>query len=116
MKEYASKFYKSNAWKQCRENYLKSVGGLCEQCLKKGLFVPAVIVHHKNHITEHNINNPDITLNYFNLEALCRDCHKQEHPEFGGKKTQRRYFVDENGRVISIHDDDFDSMTPPVND
>ena len=51
-----------------------------------------------------------------NLEALCRDCHKQEHPEFGGKKTQRRYFVDENGRVISIHDDDFDLMTPPVND
>ena len=105
MKEYASKFYKSNAWKQCRENYLKSVGGLCEKCMMKGLFVPAVIVHHRQHITEQNINDPNITLNHFNLEALCRECHHEEHPEFGGKKLQKRYIVGKNGEIIPINDE-----------
>lgn len=106
MKDYAAKFYKSNAWKQCRLNYFKSVGGLCEQCLKKGLFVPAVIVHHKIHINEVNINNPNITLDHNNLEALCRDCHKQEHPEFGGKKLKKRYIIGKNGEIFPLDDVD----------
>ena len=107
MKEYAAKFYKSNKWKQCRYNYMQSVGCLCERCLAKGLFVPAVIVHHKTHITPENINNPLITLNHDNLEALCRDCHHEDHPEFGAKRKKRRYVVTENGRVAPIVDEIF---------
>ena len=72
-------FYKTPAWKKCREAYLDSVGRLCERCASKGQIVPADQVHHKIRLTPGNINKPEITLNHDNLEALCTDCHKQEH-------------------------------------
>lgn len=94
MKPYAEKFYKSIAWKNCRDSYMRSVGGLCEDCLKRGMIVPAEEVHHIKFITPENINDTDITFNYNNLVALCRECHRQRH----GNK--RRYKVDEYGRVM----------------
>lgn len=103
-KAYAESFYKSNTWKQCRANYLKSVGGLCERCLSRGLFVPAVIVHHKQYISEQNINDPSITLNHNNLEALCRECHRKEHDKFADERMPRRYMVDRFGKIISVDD------------
>ena len=97
MQDYAKKFYKSKAWQKCRMSYLKSVGGLCERCLAKGLYVPAVIVHHKRHISKQNIGNPNITLSHNNLEALCRNCHSEEHQADG-----KRFVIDEFGRVTAI--------------
>lgn len=96
-KEYAKKFYKSIGWKNCRDGYLSSVGGLCERCLSKGLYTPAYIVHHKIYINENNIKEPSITLNWDNLEALCLDCHNDEHMK---SEAKRRYTVDEYGNVI----------------
>ena len=95
MKAYAESFYKSKRWQSTRQAYLKSVGGLCERCLKKGLYRPAVIVHHKVYIAPETINNPEITLNWANLEAVCRECHEDEHK--GGR--DRRYKVNEDGTV-----------------
>lgn len=94
MQDFAKSFYKSKRWQHTRLAYLKSVGGLCERCLKKGLYHPAVIVHHKVYINSENINNPEVTLNWGNLEAVCRDCHEQEHTGDG-----RRYKIDEFGNV-----------------
>jgi 5-methylcytosine-specific restriction endonuclease McrA len=96
MKEYAKSFYKSKAWQTCREGYMSKVGGLCEKCLRSGRYVPAEIVHHKVHITPMNISNPEITLNFNNLEALCRFCHSEIHSE-----TVKRFSVDELGRVVA---------------
>lgn len=93
-REFAKKFYHSQAWKNCRAAYIKSVGGLCERCLAKGLIVPATTVHHKVYISPENINNISVTLNWDNLEALCTDCHAEEH-----SKDIKRYKVDEFGRV-----------------
>lgn len=95
MKEYAERFYSSKAWKECRKAYRKKVGGLCERCLAEGRISAGVIVHHKIYLTPENINRPDIILNPANLELLCRDCHAKEH-----EGRQRRYKVDELGRVI----------------
>ena len=95
MKEYATHLYKSRLWRATRAAYLKSVGGLCERCLRKGLYVPAEIVHHKIYITEQNINDAAVTLNWDNLEAVCRACHEEEH--YSGAK---RYKVNEDGSVI----------------
>lgn len=95
MQEFAERFYKSKAWQHTRASYLQSVGGLCERCLKKGLYRPAVIVHHKVYLTAETINNPEIALAYGNLEALCRECHEKEH-----SGTGRRYKVQEDGSVI----------------
>lgn len=96
MKEFAKRFYKSKAWQSTRLAYLKSKGGLCERCLKKGLYVPAEIVHHKIYIDERSINDPMVTLNWDNLEAVCRACHEGEHD-----KRKRRYTVDEYGRLTT---------------
>lgn len=94
-REFARKFYNSRAWKETRENYRRSVGGLCERCLAKGLYRPAEIIHHKIHLTPSNISNPDVALSWDNLEALCRDCHAEIH-----EPRARRYKLDEMGRVI----------------
>lgn len=93
MQEYAERFYKSKAWQACRLAYAKSVGGLCEQCLKNGQYNPGVIVHHKIAITPENIKDPWITMDFNNLELLCRDCHAAQH------SRGKRYRVDELGRV-----------------
>lgn len=94
MQAFATEFYGSTAWKECRETYKKFVGGLCEDCLKKGIYNPAEMVHHINHVTPSNIYNPEITLNFKNLKAVCRDCHAAYHSE------PRAYKIDENGNVI----------------
>lgn len=94
MQDFAKSFYKSKRWQSTRLAYLKSVGGLCERCLKNGLYHPAVIVHHKVYINSENINNPEVTLSWGNLEAVCRDCHEREHTGDG-----RRYKVRDDGTV-----------------
>lgn len=94
MKEYAESFYKSKAWQACRASYIKSVGGLCECCLSRGIYKAGVIVHHKIHITQENINHPEITMNWKNLQCLCRECHAEAHG-----RERKRYKVDELGRV-----------------
>ena len=95
-REFAKSLYSSESWHKCREGYRKSVGGLCERCLAKGLYIPGEIVHHKVHITPQNIRDPGITMSWNNLELLCRDCHAAEH-----KKQTKRFVVDGFGRVTA---------------
>ena len=79
MQQYAETFYKSFAWQQCRDSYARSVGYLCEECGAAG-----EIVHHIKHITPDNINDPNITLGFDNLQLLCRDCHAKKHKKITG--------------------------------
>ena len=97
MKEYARQFYSGNAWKNTREAYRKSKQNLCERCLEKGIITGADIVHHKIHLTPDNINNPDISLNWDNLECVCINHHAQIH---SGKV--KRWTVDEWGHISPI--------------
>lgn len=99
MKEYAKKFYSSKQWQRCRTEYKKSVGGLCERCLKDGIIRSGEIVHHKEYINPDNITDPSILLNFDNLELLCREHHEREH-----RRKKGRYDVDELGRVITRED------------
>lgn len=69
-----AKFYNSKEWKKCRTAYRKSKFNLCERCGGIGYFV-----HHKVYIDMSNIYDPTITLNFDNLELLCKDCHNKEH-------------------------------------
>lgn len=92
--EFARDFYASRAWANCRAAYKKKAGGLCERCLAKGLIVPGVIVHHKEHLTAENINDPNIALGFDNLELLCRDCHAAEH-----EQNRKRYVFDDSGNI-----------------
>ena len=96
MREFAEMFYKSKAWRETREAYAKARAGLCERCLARGVYRPGVIVHHKVHLSPENISDPEVALSWDNLELLCRECHGDEH-----KRIERRYTVDEIGRVTA---------------
>lgn len=95
-KDYAKAFYNSTAWKKCKSGYIKSVHGLCERCQQ-----PGWIVHHKKYITPDNINDPDITLNWHNLEYLCQPCHNREHFEKYSPIREGLMF-DSKGNLIQI--------------
>ena len=92
-------FYKTFKWKKCREGYMKHARGLCEECLKKGLIVPAEIVHHKIPLNADNMNDQSIALSWDNLEAVCRLHHAEIHE--GQNRKPRRYKVDMFGRVTT---------------
>ena len=94
-REFAKAFYKSRAWSECRASYAKSVGGLCEECIKYGMYVPGKVVHHRIKIDERNITNPLITLSWENLKLVCQDCHAKEHKG----QAQARYCFDEEGNL-----------------
>lgn len=95
-KDFSRGFYNSKAWYKTRNEYFKSRGGLCEECLAKGIYTPGEIVHHKIPLTPDNINNPNYSLSWDNLEVVCRECHERLH----GAKGKRRYTIDANGNVI----------------
>ena len=96
-REFAGNFYKTAAWKKIRDSYIKSVGGLCERCYASGIIRHGDTVHHKVPLTPENINDPNITMDFANLELLCRQCHADLH-----RVNQRRYQVDEAGRVVAF--------------
>lgn len=93
MKDWAKDFYYSKTWKKCRESYKKTVYGLCERC-----DAIAHVVHHRTHLTPENINDPAITLDPANLEALCQDCHNREH--HGAGVPDLGYTYDHDGNIV----------------
>ena len=102
-REFAKRFYHSKQWKATRDAYMRTQHGLCERCKERGIIKNASIVHHKVHLAPDNINDPQISLSFDNLEAVCRDCHAEEHPEVYGWDAERepmRVAFDENGNVV----------------
>ena len=65
---------------------------VCERCGRA-----ACLVHHRKYITPQNIHDPMITLHWDNLEALCYDCHVQEHKS--GEVIAAGLRFDEAGNV-----------------
>lgn len=92
--QFASAFYRTERWNRCRKAYKESRGGLCERCLARGLIEPGVEVHHRIRLTPENLNDPAITLDWGNLELLCKACHQLEHER---ENTPVR--TDKNGHV-----------------
>ena len=52
-------------------------------------------MHHRIPLTAENVTNPKITLNWENLELLCKDCHDKEQ-----ERRKKRWTISEDGRVI----------------
>ena len=112
-KAYARKFYSSKAWQDCRNEYMKQAHYLCENCLRRGIYRPAEIVHHKIELDPITIERPEISLNFNNLEAVCRECHSLYHETSGGRFAEvnkrrrdkrasaQRYSIGDNGEVFS---------------
>ena len=103
MKSINGDFYRSKVWRETRERFLE-LYPFCEECLKNKRYTPATLVHHRVHLNEKNINNPKISLDFSNLEAVCLECHNTIHM----RKVGRRYTVGSDGKVQGIKD------IPPV--
>ena len=93
-KEFAKAFYKSVAWQKCRAAYIQSVFGLCERCQR-----PGDILHHKELLTPQNINDPNVTLAWENLQYLCQECHNREH---GLSSTAEGLRFDATGNLVEL--------------
>lgn len=98
-REFAKSFYKSKAWRKCRESFIAERvsidGGMCQECGEE----LGYIVHHKEWINESNIDNPYITLNHENLEYVCHVCHNRIEQ---GDREEERYTFDSQGQLIPI--------------
>lgn len=85
-KSWAKAFYKSDAWKSCRLGYIaerkRIDGGMCETCGER----LGYIVHHKIILTPHNIQDPEVALNWKYLAYECKPCHDQ-HEGHGIKRA-----------------------------
>ena len=93
-------FYTTRTWRHCRQTFAQSKGLMCERCLKNGIIETGskerpLEVHHKIPLTADNIHDPEVTLNWNNLELLCKDCHDMEK-----KRKQKRYRFDSSGQLI----------------
>lgn len=93
-------FYVSWIWRKCRRAFAESKGNLCERCLKRGIIEPGskdrpLEVHHKTPLTADNVQDPEISLNWEQLELLCKTCHDEER-----ERKTKRWKIDKNGKVV----------------
>lgn len=111
-RDFALSFYRGQPWRRTRDAYMRLGHGLCEECLKEGVYTPAVIVHHKIHLSPENIDDPDITLSFDNLERVCNLCHAKLHPEIYDMDddTMGTEF-DQDGNVLRDRRDAFREQT-----
>lgn len=93
MKEWAAWFYKSDTWKKTRLAYMVQQNFTCERCGR-----PAEMVHHKQYLTEDNIEDPSVSISFDNLEALCDRCHQHEHHK--GEAVREGLCFDASGQLI----------------
>ena len=71
-------FYHSQEWRRARDAYIRRRialdGGMCEVCHD----APGRIVHHKLWLTDDNVRNIDVSLNFNNFRYECQTCHNRE--------------------------------------
>jgi len=89
-----AKKYRSKKWAKIKKEK-KLLNPFCERCLKKGIYTPSYIIHHKEYITDKNYEDDNVFYNIDNLESVCLECHNKEH--FGEKQE---FFFDKNGDLI----------------
>lgn len=92
-RNFMQKFYKSKSWKAISKRY-RQEHPYCERCLAKGIYTPSQLVHHKVYISMENRNDYSVLMDDSNLEALCRQCHADEHYQ-----KDKSHF-DEEGALI----------------
>ena len=89
-------FYGTSKWKKCRAKY-KSLHPVCERCEAAGIIKRTERIHHKIYLTPQNFRDPEVSLNFDNLEALCFDCHQAEHNKL--KDCREELFFDSEGNL-----------------
>lgn len=91
-----STFYRSKEWESLRnqlriERVNNNGDVICEHCKKAIVKQYDIIAHHKEHLTESNVNDYSISLNPDNIELVCFRCHNITHSK--GFKSKKVYIV-----------------------
>ncbi|WP_346026530.1 HNH endonuclease [Beduinella massiliensis] len=86
-------FYQSSLWKQTRKLYYAHAFGICESCGGTG-----EIVHHRIPLTQSNVHDERVAIDFANLELLCQSCHRLRHTHLSC--AQDGLIFDEDGRLI----------------
>ena len=73
-------FYICKPWTKLRKEVLDEQHHECERCKRAGKYTEATVAHHKQTVRKY----PWLALEKNNIEALCDQCHYEEHH---GKKT-----------------------------
>ncbi|SKA99822.1 HNH endonuclease [Caloramator quimbayensis] len=68
-------FYNSALWEHTRQEVLSEQHYECQICKDKGVYTPAVTVHHIKFLRQH----PELALTKSNLMAVCEECHFNIH-------------------------------------
>ena len=95
MRSTNTSFYNGKLWRKVSRLYLQSKCYVCERCGQ-----PATICHHKVYLNDANKADPAIAYSFDNLEALCLDCHNNNH----NTKNKRKIFFDSSGQVVGVQD------------
>ncbi|EIT85920.1 prophage LambdaBa02, HNH endonuclease family protein [Fictibacillus macauensis ZFHKF-1] len=70
------RFYRSTAWRKCRQLALMRDDYLCQHCYKHDqVITPADMVHHIKEYKDHR----ELGLVLDNLISLCNACHNKIH-------------------------------------
>lgn len=102
-KPWEKKFLNSKSWYLCRTSFIaeriRIDGGVCQVCRKK----LGYIVHHKIHLTPHNVADPSIALNWDNLSYECKDCHDKHEGHGIKRQISAVCAFDSDGNPIGIY-------------
>jgi hypothetical protein len=95
--EKLEKFYHSAKWKRCREAFIAYKHGICDICGKRGY-----LVHHIIELDDSNVDDPNVSLSFSNLQLLCVKCHNVVHGDIdhGMKNKPTVCLFDNNGNVV----------------
>lgn len=91
-------FYKSREWegllRQIKQERKDAEGNLiCEYCGKPMLKMYDVIGHHKEELTEENVNDFTISLNPENIALVHHRCHNRMHDKLAKLTRCRQVFL-----------------------
>ena len=90
-------FYKSKEWEAFRKVIIEQrtdTDGYvhCCECGKAIVKKYDLIIHHKQELSEANVNDALISLNPDNVECICFRCHNKIHERFGYHKEGQGTF------------------------
>ena len=90
-------FYKTDEWKELRQEVLDDEHNECSECLKQGKYTRADCVHHINEVKK----RPELALSKYyidkegnkqkNLVPLCNECHNIIHDKLGEWQKQNKF-------------------------
>jgi hypothetical protein len=81
-------FYTGKPWRDLTYKLKVERGGRCERCGYRPPHFSNLIGHHKEHLTESNVDDAQVSLNPDKIEITCQHCHNKEHRRFGSHKSK----------------------------